>query len=394
MTTLAAIVGPNKKLLAEEERRRAAAAAASAAAAANGEMTVNLEGLDPSLLEEKPLEEVQLDPLVVLKITKHCRDHYPELTTGQLIGVDVNGTLEVTNCFPFTAKLGDEEDGDDEAEYSLQMLRSLRKLNYDANTVGWYQSTNLGSYWNVQTLIETQFSYQTTISHSVVIVYDPTRTMQGNLCLRAMRLSDAFMEIYKTKKFTMESLAQHKMTPSSVLETLPIRVVSSPLASAFVHQLEESTSYPATLTRSLATPRSTFDASLHLPTNIAPLTPNFDNLALGSDAYLEKHLEYLGETIEDFGQEQWRWQGWQRSTQKEQAKLQQLQAKKAAGGPVSDEEINAAQLALNRVLATEPSRLESLIKTNQIDTYAKQINQFVGPSLTKMYMIKGFVGGK
>lgn len=140
---------------------------------------VNLEGIDPALLESKPLHEVQLDALVVLKILKHCREYAPVTATGQLLGIDVAGTLEVTNCFPFTSK-SHEDEGQDEmdgAEYQLQMLRCLRKLNYDANTVGWYQSTYLGSFWN-QSLIETQYNYQKTFAQSVVIVYDPTRTTQ------------------------------------------------------------------------------------------------------------------------------------------------------------------------------------------------------------------------
>jgi hypothetical protein len=37
----------------------------------------------------------------VLKIIKHCEEFAPALVTGQLLGLDVGGVLEVTNCFPF-----------------------------------------------------------------------------------------------------------------------------------------------------------------------------------------------------------------------------------------------------------------------------------------------------
>lgn len=37
---------------------------------------------------------------VVLKIVKHCRESAPATVTGQLMGLDVNGVLEVTHSFP------------------------------------------------------------------------------------------------------------------------------------------------------------------------------------------------------------------------------------------------------------------------------------------------------
>lgn len=56
--------------------------------------------------EEQPLRVVQLDTHVVLKIVKHCKEGFPTLVTGQLLGLDVGQTLEVTDCFPFPVSLG------------------------------------------------------------------------------------------------------------------------------------------------------------------------------------------------------------------------------------------------------------------------------------------------
>lgn len=38
---------------------------------------------------------------VALKIIKHCKECWPTLVTGQLLGLDIGSILEVTNCFPF-----------------------------------------------------------------------------------------------------------------------------------------------------------------------------------------------------------------------------------------------------------------------------------------------------
>ena len=54
--------------------------------------------------EDQPLKVVQLDAHVVLKIVKHCKEGFPTLVTGQLLGLDVGQTLEVTDCFPFPVR--------------------------------------------------------------------------------------------------------------------------------------------------------------------------------------------------------------------------------------------------------------------------------------------------
>lgn len=71
----------------------------------------------------------------MLKIIKHCRENLPELVTGQLLGLDVNSTLEVTNSFPFPQR--EEEASVDEAEsgakYSLGTHTSAPPLSQSAN---------------------------------------------------------------------------------------------------------------------------------------------------------------------------------------------------------------------------------------------------------------------
>ena len=51
--------------------------------------------------EDKALRVVKLEGSVVLKIVKHCQESQPSLVTGQLLGLDIGSSLEVTDCFPF-----------------------------------------------------------------------------------------------------------------------------------------------------------------------------------------------------------------------------------------------------------------------------------------------------
>ncbi|CAG8755619.1 4069_t:CDS:2, partial [Acaulospora morrowiae] len=322
-----------------------------------------------------PLESVQLDGLVVLKIIKHCREFFPNPVTGQLLGFDVNGVLEVTNCFPFpgTTKPDDEVEIADGARYQVEMMRCLRDVNIDHNTVGWYQSTYLGSFVTHK-LVETQFNYQQTFNNkSVVIIHDVSRSTHGNLSLRAFRFTQAFMETQREGKFSTESLVKNKLTFSKIFEEFPIKIKNSHLVTALLHSLDD---FEEVVPKGI---------SLDKEKVSSPLSPNFDTLELSLDPYIEKNLEFLLEAVDEHTQEQSNFAFWQRTVAREQTKMQAALQKRR--------QENAHRLAMEQELLPEddilkifklppePSRLDSLLITSQINNYCKQLNQYSGPTL-------------
>ncbi|CAG8620369.1 10079_t:CDS:2 [Ambispora leptoticha] len=324
-----------------------------------------------------PLESVQLDGLVVLKIIKHCREAFPATVSGQLLGLDISGVLEVTNCFPFPSSKSDDENELDVAKYQVEMMRCLREINVDHNPVGWYQSTYLGSFLTPN-LIKTQYFYQQTFNNkSVVIIHDVSRSTHGNISLRAFRFTPSFMEVQKEGKFTNESLQKNKLTFSNMFEELPITIKNSHLVTALLHSLNEYEPLPT--------------KALDKDKVEVPLTPNFDMLELSLDPYIEKNLELLLDSVEEFGQEQSNLAFWQRSYAREQTKIQQYmqkrkqenQSRQAAGlEPLPEEDINKLFK-----LPPEPSKLDSLLITSQINNYCKQLNQYAGPTLGKLFVV-------
>jgi len=191
---------------------------------------------------DKKLTQVVLDALVVMKIVKHCKDNLPELVTGQLLGLDVDETLEVTNCFPFPSRGGEDSDEEEDemgAEYQMEMMRGLREVNVDYNTVGWYTS----SYCSFlsEGLLSDQFNYQTTISKCVVVVYDPIKINRGEISFKAFRLSDTFMELYKNHSFTQESISKANLSFASIFEEIPIKLNTPPLLQAFLLEYSDNT---------------------------------------------------------------------------------------------------------------------------------------------------------
>lgn len=325
------------------------------------------------------VDVVELDSLVVLKIVKHCQGALPSFVTGQLLGLDIGRTLEVTNCFPFPSK-GDTEaraEGDEDedgAEYQMEMMRCLREVNVDNNTVGWYQSTYFSSFIE-DSCIETQFNYQENIKNCVVIIYDPSRTRASGIALRAFRLTDAFMTLYKEGKFTIESLASTDVSTADVFQELPIRVRNSHLSSALLLELQDECGLKAN-------------------------TADFRRLELHTNPVLEKQMQLLIECIDDLQQESNKLQHHERNLQRQKAMQQQYLSKKKAEALArtakGEEPLPEEDLSSNPLFKAipQPSRLESLLITNQMQAYCRQINQFTGQSFTKLFLMQSFNAGR
>lgn len=162
-----------------------------------------------------------------MKIIKHCSQTFPTAATGSLVGMDVEGTLEVTNSFPFpVVEMPTESHSDNAAPnpaaaapraksnvaYQTEMVRMIREVNIDANNAGWYTSANMGNFVNMN-VIENQFFYQKELNErTVALVHDVSRSAQGSLSLRAFRLSAKFMEAFKDNKFNSEEYVKPNST--------------------------------------------------------------------------------------------------------------------------------------------------------------------------------------
>ncbi len=333
------------------------------------------------------MKSIQVDALVVMKIAKHCRESVSSSQcSGQLLGLDVKDVLEVTDSFPFPPSI-ENEDAKNALEakknYMDHMMMCLRNVGVDNNIVGWYQSTQLGSFMSTA-LVETQQGYQHQLhDRSVLLIYDISSTSSGNLSLKAFRLSPAFLAAQKEGKFNGASLARNKLTHRDILEEIPIEIRASTLATGLLHSLSPPPSASSTKLTTMAT-NNTLDF------------PNFDSLDLSIDPYLEKNLEYLLDSVDDFNYEQSVLQYYQRQLSREQSKISVWQAKRksenqlrsATGQPPLPED----EWTRLFKLPTEPSRLESLLVSSQIDRYCEQIDEHAGPTLSKLYFTSAALG--
>ncbi|KAF7310990.1 Eukaryotic translation initiation factor 3 subunit H [Mycena chlorophos] len=329
---------------------------------------------------EISLQVVQLDGMVVSKILKHSRDATSGTVHGLLLGLDLDGTLEVSNSFALPHHVSDEDEksAKSSARYQASMLRSLREVQADDSVVGFYQAINLGAFFN-QSLVEIQALHQDKLRHGgIVVVHDVSLTARGNASFRAFRLTSAFLDAYKKSNFSTTSLVNHRLTFSAILEEIPLQVRVNPLLGSFLSTLTKSS--PSTL------PEASPDAAR---TSVVP--PAFAALDLRASG-LTRNLEQIIETVDSYRNEEGNVAFLQRQIARERAKAENYMAKRKEENlaraaqdlaPLPEEDVTRLFK-----IPPEPSRLESMLLLGQIDAYAKSLEGTASSSLLKMYGVR------
>nr|CAD2193627.1 unnamed protein product [Meloidogyne enterolobii] len=214
----------------------------------------------PTLNFDQPLIDfVQLDSLVVMKIVKHGDIEFyagmskvaGETCQGILTGLisieEKEKKLEITNCFSTSRPdiLADGDDGSphDPAAYQdtkdtevIEMLKRFRMMNIDYELVGFYQAHPFGVCFNID-MFFSLVDYQSSQQNAVVLIYDPIRTRQGNLTIRAYRLSRKALELANIGDWSPEVTKQAGLNFSNFFEELPIVVKNSHLINVLLAEL-------------------------------------------------------------------------------------------------------------------------------------------------------------
>lgn len=293
---------------------------------------------------EAEIKHVEIDALVILQIMKHCRQHVPHPVTGQLLGLDVKDTLQVTHSFGYVQK-GGEEHGtervqDDGEQYQLDMLKRLREVNVDSNTVGWYQTTHLGQFFS-DTVIETQYQYQVQIPKTILLVYDPLQSSIGKPAFKAFRLTPEFVEKH-TEARENNASALNDFNSADMFMEIPISINSPAIVEAFL------------VDWCISDPIST--------------TTQLDALDVENQAFVEKNVQLLISSLQELSEEQ--------------QKLQQHERQAARGG-----DKGRGKDRFQRGHVSAPRQLDTMILSQQIQNYCKQINDFAVDSFSKLYLL-------
>ena len=184
------------------------------------------------------------------------------------------------------------------------------------------------------------------------------------------------------------SLLKSGLKYSDILVELPVSVHNSHLVNTFLHQI----------------PRMLANGTMKAPSSMSELednpiikndtlAPSFESLSISIDPFLSQTCDNLLDAIETHHVEANNFSYYSRALAREQAKIQQWQQKRKAE--------NAAR-ALSKQpplpedewqrlfkLPTEPSRLESMLNSRQVEQYARQVDGYVASTTGKMFAVRG-----
>ncbi|KAG0147507.1 hypothetical protein CROQUDRAFT_656073 [Cronartium quercuum f. sp. fusiforme G11] len=356
------------------------------------------------LEHEVPVESVKVDSLAVMKIIKHARESAAAGSSspaaGQLLGLDSAGVLNVSDAFSLpSGSLVGTTDGEENkgtklaSRYTSSILPRLSALGADANIVGFYCSTINGQHLATPGFIETLISIQlgssnlgskminkpsnvkskTLAGKGLAIVYDLASSTQGTVQLKAYRLSPNFVETYRSGKFDSQTLADHKLTVTNILQEIPLVIQSSALLTAFLATL---------LTPNSSTPLGTCLPS-YAPLGL-PSSTHSDSPAPISDTLLAviSAIETHNTALSTLSFQS-------RQLARDRTKLESVISKRKA-----DNEIRAQQglppipPSAEEAALQEPSRLETMCALSGVDGAAKKLSETSGLGIVRAFGAK------
>lgn len=328
--------------------------------------------------QESKINSVELEGLVLMKVIKHCEDNYPKTVNGQLLGLDVDTRLEVTNCYPFMPPPGSVSgvSGPDVAldaqafeaeqmQYQREMMWFVREINIDHQVAGWYQSTGsqMGSFLTAQ-WIETQYQYQKSLKKVVCLVYDPVRTEEGTLFIRAYRLTSQYMNLHTKGDFTTLSFDKEGVGASNIIEEVPIELRNSSLVNAALVDLQYRRNF---------TGKEDVELS---------------RLAISEKPVLEQSMEFLIHDLDQLGKEQSRYSFFLKTFVRNQAtaidrmrkrKVENRNRQSNGESPLPEDD------GLTALHASEPARLETKMLVKDLETYIDNIQLLASEGIVKQY---------
>jgi len=304
---------------------------------------------------DSALERVTIDTVAILRLVKDSMDSQPEVTVGTLLGFDMGTTVEITNCFPVPMSQHGDSDETEKSEDSLSetVIRCYREANIDTAQVGWYTTSYGDNVFTDPDTIAGQYNLQMHNPKGILLVFDPFRAMlegvssANPLSIHAYRLSAEFMGLYKSGKFTTESILEHNVTYKNIFEEIPI-FIRPAFPSAIGSLLQRAETEPEFQT----------DHSV-LDTTISPL--------------LERSVEFLVGKFDDMEASQTRFAQLQRI-------FNTLQRRYKNGQEVQQPSQNP--------------QLDNLLLTWQMTYFCEQAMDAAAESTAKLYFVNETLKGK
>jgi len=235
-------------------------------------------------------------------------------------------------------------------------------VNVDHQHVGWYQSSQFGNFLSSQ-LLESQFSYQTSIDESVCLVFDTAKTSQGFLSVKAYRMTKEAIKMFKEGDFTPDAVKDLHISYETMFTQVPIVIKNSHLMNALMLEMQESL---------------TLDVG------------GTQFLDLGTAHTLETELRAMMDAVDELNQESIKFNKHQNMVLKQYQEktrwIQKRQLENQARSTRGEEPLPDEDLTKMFKIPMAPSRLNPLILSGTISHTADEVSEFCSQSVAKLFL--------
>lgn len=257
---------------------------------------------------EKPVSAsytVKINASVALKLAKIGETSLTTITSGPIYGFDgvESNIISLTHtiAFPsFNNSSMNNNNIDDffnlrsaNTRFQQDYLKNLRTAKYTANLLGWFVCSTGGRFLSqsvVDSLYHLQESFRKNKSEipSLLIVYDPSKSVDGYLNLKCYKLSDSFLETMKSEnKFIAKNLIENKLSYKNILQELPVVIKSNHLTNLKIQEF--GLDCPENTLDNLSIQSSTFDNIKYSAEQLHDAVNHF-NHNLGNMNYFQRNL--------------------------------------------------------------------------------------------------------
>lgn len=309
---------------------------------------------------------IDIQGSVLLSVIRHTSENYPSLYSGSLIGFeDDNGSIDVTHAYPFPYP--DQFEGGSLRsrsgnKYQQEILDALKSLGQGVEFQGWFQSTISGNFVT-SLLIEALAQQQLTNKNAFILIYNMA-SVGKELELKAVRLSENFLNTYLDGKWKTKDLESHKLSFFNIFDEIPVTIHNQQLVNLYLAASEETVA-----------------------------SNEFENLNFSSNSNITTQLlENLYSQIDSYNFDQTNFNYYQRQLQKEHTKvLQWKQTRKnenAERAKIGEPDLDMNEWHSHFRLPAGPSRFNNTLQSRAIDELADDILKKCDEELVKSFAIE------
>lgn len=315
--------------------------------------------------EAPTAHSINIEGSALLSILRHTSENFPSLYSGSLLGFGDNGSIDITHAYPFPYP--DQYEGGlfrskSGSKYQQEILDALKSLNIGVEFQGWFQATVSGNVVT-STLVDSVAQQQLKNKDSFLLVINMA-SVGKELELKAVRLSENFLQTYLDGKWKTKDLENNKLSYLNIFDEVPLHIHNQHLVNLF-----------------LANSKRTVDEH------------EFDNLNFSSNSNIATQLlENLYSQIDSFNFDQTNFNYYQRQLQKEQTKiLQWKQARKNENqerAKRGEPELSLDDWHSQFRLPQGPSRFNNTLYSRAIDELADDFLKKCDEELVKSFAIE------